>query len=244
MTVLAACHIHSNWSYDGSYTIEALSEKFSRAGYRVLMMTEHDRGFSPERFCQLRQLCDKASTKDLLIIPGIEYSDAANQVHVLVWGDVPFLGENLPTKEMLGKVKEAGGVAVFAHPFRRNAWQCFERSWGEALSGIEVWNRKYDGWALNRIAQDLQRSVGAIPFVGLDFHTQKQFFPLGMAMDIDSAVTEQAVLDSIRSRRVNPRVFGFEVEGELVRHALPILGVAEASRKKCAKASRKMKLRV
>jgi predicted metal-dependent phosphoesterase TrpH len=244
VTILAACHVHSNLSYDGSFTLEALSDKFSRAGYRVLLMTEHDRGFSPERLRELRRFCDAASTKDLLIIPGIEYSDASNQVHILVWGDVPFLGENLPTKETLQKVKEAGGVAVFAHPFRRNAWKCFEQSWGEALVGIEVWNRKYDGWAPNRIAQDLQRSVGAIPFVGLDFHTQRQFFPLAMAMDLDSPVTEQAVLDSIRARRVNPRVFGFEVDGQLVRYALPILGVAEASRKKAALASRKVKLRV
>jgi predicted metal-dependent phosphoesterase TrpH len=244
LTVLAACHVHSNLSYDGSYTLEALSDKFSRAGYRVVLMTEHDRGFSPERLCQLRQLCDAASTRDLLMIPGIEYSDASNQVHILVWGDVPFLGENLPTGETLRRVKESGGVAVLAHPFRRNAWQCFEPNWGEALAGIEVWNRKYDGWALNRIAQDLQRSVGAIPFVGLDFHTQRQFFPLAMAMDIDSTVTERAVLDCIRARRVNPRVFGLEVEGQLVRHALPILEAAEASRKKAAWASRKMKLRV
>jgi predicted metal-dependent phosphoesterase TrpH len=244
VTVLAACHVHSNLSYDGSFTLEALSEKFSGAGYRVLMMTEHDRGFTPERLCQLRQLCDAASTKNLLVIPGIEYSDASNRVHILVWGEVPFLGENLPTKETLNKVKEAGGVAVLAHPFRKNAWQCFEPSWGEALAGIEVWNRKYDGFAPNRIAQELRQSVGAIPFVGLDFHTQRQFFPLGMAMEIDSTITEQSVLDCIRARRVSPRVLGFEVDGRLVRHALPLLGVAEASRKKCAQVSKKMKLRV
>jgi len=244
VTVLAACHVHSNLSYDGSYTLEALSDKFSRAGYRVVLMTEHDRGFSPERLHQLRQLCEAASTSALLMIPGIEYSDASNQVHILVWGDIPFLGENLPTRETLHRVKEEGGLAVFAHPFRRNAWQCFEPSWGEALTGIEVWNRKYDGFAPNRIAQDLQRSAGAIPFVGLDFHTQRQSFPLAMAMDIDSTVTEQAVLDCIRARRVTPRVLGFEVDGQIVRHALPILKVAEASRKKAARASRKMKLRV
>jgi predicted metal-dependent phosphoesterase TrpH len=244
MTVLAACHIHSTLSYDGSYTLEALSDKFSRAGYRVLLMTEHDRGFSPERLQQLRQLCDAVSTKDLLVIPGIEYSDASNRVHILVWGDIPFLGENLPTEETLRRVKGAGGVSVLAHPFRKNAWQCFEQSWGDSLAGIEVWNRKYDGWAPSRIAQKLQRCIGAIPFVGLDFHTERQFFPLAMAMDIDSAVTEHAVLNCIRARRVNPRVFGLEVEGELVRQALPILGLAEASRKRAAKVSKKLKLRV
>lgn len=243
MTVLAACHVHSTQSYDGSFTLEALSDKFSRAGYRVLLMTEHDRGFSPDRIAQLRQLCDAASTKDLLIIPGIEYSDASNQVHILVWGDVPYLGENLPTRETLRRVKEAGGVAVLAHPSRRNAWELFEPSWGEALTGIEVWNRKYDGVAPNRIAQELQQRIGAIPFVGLDFHTQRQFFPLAMAMDLDSAVTEQSVLECIRGRRVNPKVLGFQVDGQLVRHALPILGVVEASRKKVASASKKLKLR-
>ena len=65
-----------------------------------------------------------------------------------------------------------------------------------------------------------------------------------MAMDIESVVSEQSVLDCIRARRVNPRVFGFEVDGQLVRQALPILKVVEASRKKCASASRKMKLHV
>lgn len=243
MTILTACHVHSDLSYDGSVTLEALGDKFSRAGYRVLLMTEHDRGFSPERLRQLRQRCDAVSTKDILVVPGIEYSDASNQVHILTWGDVPFLGENLPTTETLHKVKEAGGVAVFAHPFRRNAWQRFEPSWGEALAGIEVWNRKYDGFAPNHIAQELQQRVGAIPFVGLDFHTQRQFFPLAMAMEIDSAVTEKSVLECIRARRLNPRVFGFHVEGQLVRRALPILGVVEASRKKAASASRKLKLR-
>jgi hypothetical protein len=244
MTVLAACHVHSKLSYDGSYTLQALSEKFSRAGYRVLLMTEHDRGFSPERLRQLRQLCEAASTRDLLIIPGIEYSDASNQVHILVWGDVPFLGENLPTTDTLRGVKEADGVAVFAHPSRRNAWQCFDPSWREVLAGIEVWNRKYDGFAPSRIAQELQQSVGAIPFVGLDFHTQKQFFPLAMALDIDSTITEQSVLDCIRARRVQHKVFGLQVDGQLIRKALPILGVVEVSRKKCASVSKKMKLRV
>jgi len=244
VNIVAACHVHSDWSYDGSYTLEALRDKFSRSGYDVILMTEHDRGFSSERLRQLRQLCVATSTKDLLIIPGIEYSDALNQVHVLVWGDVPFLGENLPTRETLHKVKAAGGVAVLAHPFRKNVWQCFEQSWAEGLLGIEVWNRKYDGWAPNRMAQDLQRSIGAIPFVGLDFHTQRQFFPLAMTMDIDSTITEHAVLECLRARRVKPRVCGLQIDSFPFRQTLPVLGMMESCRKKSAKVSRKLKLRL
>src|SRR5580704_12515074 len=119
MEHLAVCHVHSKWSYDGSWSLEALSTRFSRRGCRVLMMTEHDRGFTAARFDQYREACAQASSGEILVLPGMEYSDAANRVHVLVWGPVPFLGEGLPTGEMLKRVKAANGVAVFAHPSRK-----------------------------------------------------------------------------------------------------------------------------
>src|SRR5208337_4178720 len=143
MQVLAACHVHSAWSYDGSWTLDALSKKFSNRGYRVLMMTEHDRGFSEARLCEFREACAKASAEKILVLPGIEYSDSENRIHVLVWGQVPFLGEGLPTGEMLEKVRAARGFAVLAHPSRRDAWKSFEPAWSDRLLGIEVWNRKY-----------------------------------------------------------------------------------------------------
>ncbi len=55
MEVLAACHLHSTWSYDGSWTIEALAERFGQRGHRVLMMTEHDRGFTQARYDEFRE---------------------------------------------------------------------------------------------------------------------------------------------------------------------------------------------
>ncbi len=243
MEVLAVSHIHSTWSYDGKWPLEALARRFSSRGYRVVMMTEHDRGFTASRHSAFREACAQVSNAKTLVVPGIEYSDSANRVHVLVWG-TPFLGENLPTGEMLDAVGKAGGVAVLAHPSRKDAWKCFDPCWADMLSGVEIWNRKYDGWAPSTTATPLLERANAIPFVGLDFHTRRQSFPLAMTMDIDSQVTEQAVLECIRARRVNPRVLGFEVDGQLVRHALPVLAAAEAFRKKCALASRKIKLHV
>src|SRR5579872_2758004 len=106
MEFLAACHVHSNWSYDGSWSLESLRDAFSERGYRVLLMTEHDRGFTQQRFDEYKQACAKASTSKMLIVPGIEYSDAANCVHVLAWGS-EFVGESLPTSEMLERVRVA-----------------------------------------------------------------------------------------------------------------------------------------
>jgi len=243
MEVLAVCHVHSVWSYDGSGSLEDLSAKFNRQGCRVLMMTEHDRGFTPARLEVYRQACAQASSDKILVVPGIEYSDAANRVHVLVWGNVPFLGENLPTGEMLASVKAADGVAVLAHPSRKRAWESFEPHWADGLLGIEAWNRKYDGWAPSEASPALLESSGAVPFVGLDFHTERQSFPLAMALDISPKVTEEAVLDCLQSRRCSPRVFGASLGQGLVRKALPALKIAEQSRRKVASIARRTKVR-
>jgi hypothetical protein len=231
MEVLAVCHVHSKWSYDGSWSLEELSAKFSGHGYRVLMMTEHDRGFTAARFDQYREACSKASTREILVMSGIEYSDAANSVHVLVWGPVPFLGEALPTKEMLQGVKAANGLAVLAHPSRRDAWKSFEASWADRLLGIEVWNRKYDGWAPSQTAPALVQTAGAIPFAGLDFHTERQSFPLAMALDLHGEVSEESVLDALRSHRCNARAFGLSLSQSMLHKALPVLKLAERGRK-------------
>lgn len=238
MEVLAVCHVHSKWSYDGSWSLEELSGKFSRSGCRIVMMTEHDRGFTSARFDGYRNACAQASSGDITVVPGIEYSDAANRVHVLVWGRVPFLGEGLPTGEMLEAVRAANGVAVLAHPSRKRAWECFEPSWAERLLGIEGWNRKYDGWAPSESSPALLQKSGAIPFVGLDFHTERQSFPLAMALDLDTTVSEDNVLDCLRSRRCSPRAFGVPLNQNLFRTALPALKIAERSRRTAASIAR------
>ena len=237
MEVAAVCHVHSRWSYDGSWSLPALSAKFRRRGCRVLMMTEHDRGFTAARLEEYRQACAQVSSEELLVVPGIEYSDAANRVHVLVWGRVPFLGENLPTGEMLEAVKAADGVAIFAHPSRKNAWECFEARWAGLILGIETWNRKYDGWSPSETAPPLLEKAGAIPFVGLDFHTQRQSFPLTMALNLHDQVTqitEDTVLECVRSRRCSPRAFRAPLSQDLLQNMLPALRLAERSRQTAA----------
>jgi hypothetical protein len=195
------------------------------------MMAEHDQGFTASRLDEYRAACARASSGEMLVLPGMEYSDAANRVHVVVWGPVPFLGEGVATSEILEAVEVANGVAVLAHPSRRDAWRCFDPPWADRLLGIEVWNRKYDGWAPSQTAPRLVRLAGVVPFVGMDFHTQRQSFPLRMVLDMDGSVTEEAVLRCLRSRRCHPRAFGMSLGQDLVRWALPALGMAERGRR-------------
>jgi predicted metal-dependent phosphoesterase TrpH len=231
MEVLAACHVHSVWSYDGSWPLEELSLRFSQRGYRVLLMTEHDRGFTEERYERYRYACAEASSRQILVVPGIEYSDSDNRAHVLVWGARSFLGENLSTGELIERVRVAGGVAVFAHPGRKSAWKVFEQYSQNPVLGIEVWNRKYDGWAPSKTAPALLKASSAIPFVGLDFHTHRQSFPLAMALDVDGEISEETVLQCLRLRRCRARTFGLPINHVFLRRSLPALTAAETARR-------------
>src|ERR1044072_5927897 len=96
--------------------------------------------------------------------PGIEDSDPENRGHGLVWGPVPFLGEGLETATVLERAAYHGGAAVLAHPARRTAWKAFRDEWTPFLLGIEVWNRKYDGWAPSECAAELLARTGRVPF--------------------------------------------------------------------------------
>jgi hypothetical protein len=205
--VAAACHVHSEWSYDATWSLFKLASEFGRNGFRVVMLTEHDRGFCETRRLMHRDACAKASTESVLLVPGIEYSDPDNVIHILVWGPVPFLGEGRPTLEMLKAVKDHGGVAVMAHPSRRSAWQRFDPVWCNYLLGMEIWNRKTDGWAPSSDAQRLIAGTALMPFVCLDFHAQNQMFPLSMALDIGGEIDESSVLNSFRARACKPVAF-------------------------------------
>jgi hypothetical protein len=209
--IKAACHVHSEWSYDGKWSLDKLVREFGRRGYRALLMTEHDRGFTQDRLLEYRDVCAQRSSDQVLVVPGIEYSDAENMVHVLVWGPLPFLGEGRSTSELLPKVRQYNGLAVLAHPSRRNAWQLFDPAWSVDLLGIEMWNRKTDGWAPSRTAPDLLKNKNLLPFVGLDFHTRRQCFPLSLELNLAEGITEESVLNALRSYQFCPKVLDIDV---------------------------------
>jgi predicted metal-dependent phosphoesterase TrpH len=220
MRLKVAAHVHSEWSYDGSWKLSEIARAFGRRGYDAVLMSEHDAGFDPARWHDYRLACAAASSASVLLVPGIEYGDKDNVVHIPVWGEVPFLGSGLITTELLRRASDVGGFAVFAHPWRRNAWRRLEPDWLPALSAVEIWNRKYDGIAPSRAAIELARSAGLRQFVSLDFHTRRQFFPLAMLLDSHAAATCGSIFSALAD--------GAYVPAFMSRHALALTGgVAE-----------------
>jgi hypothetical protein len=238
MPIRAALHIHSNWSYDGHWELSKVAGLFAARGYRLLLMTEHDLGFSEERRRAHRQACQDASSAQILVIPGIEYSDPSNTVHILVWGDIPFLGAGQETQIVLERVAEQGGVAVLAHPSRRAAWKIFRQEWVRYLAGIEVWNRKTDGWSPSREAQSLVSQSGAIPLVGLDFHSAKQLFPLAVCLNVGGNPDEAKALAALRLGLFSCQAFGISLNRFTGEFGGSTTRVLEAGRRLAARTFR------
>lgn len=210
--VRAAAHVHSEWSDDGSWTLGRIAATFARLGHDVVLMSEHSRGFSAAKWREYADACQQASSDQLLLVPGIEYGDGDDVVHMPVWGHVPFLGDARPIGRLLAEASEAGGIAVWAHPWRRDAWRRLEPSWLDHLAAVEVWNRKYDGIAPSRAAVALARREGMRASVALDFHTRRQLFPLTLGLGIDGRPTVAAVYDALAAGRFAPRAFGLPLD--------------------------------
>lgn len=200
-------HAHSDWSYDGRWSLGALARLFGGLGVDVLMMSEHDDGFSQERFDAYRAACVAASTARCLLVPGIEYSSPDNDIHILTWGLTRFLGEHRPVEATLAEVHAEGGTAVLAHPHRRDVWRRFDPAWVPFLSGVEIWNRKTDGIAPGPEAVALADRTGLPGLVGVDFHRVNQTYPLDHAVQ-DGPDRAAAAVEAVRAGRATARAFG------------------------------------
>jgi hypothetical protein len=241
--VKAVAHVHSDWSDDGTWPLSRIATAFARRGYQVVLMSEHSRGFTAAKWDDYRQACAEASTDRVLLVPGIEYGDEDDVVHIPVWGQLPFFGDTLRTGELLKQAADAGGTAVWAHPWRRAAWQRCDPAWWDYLGAVEVWNRKYDGIAPNRGSLGLARRNGAAPFVALDLHTRRQLFPLSLRLAVPGPVTAPLpgcddVYGALREGGFAPRAFGITLGQLLSGPAAPTLWMLERARRAVARALR------
>ena len=190
-TIRAAFHVHSEWSYDAEIPLAQIAELFRDRRCEAVFMCEHDRGFDAARYEAYVEACRKASLPEgPLLVPGIEYASPDDRVHVPVWGKVPFLGEGVETTELLRAVDAHGGAAVLAHPVRRDAWRAFEPEWLALSKGIEIWTRKWDGWAPNPRACRMAAEAGLVGVGALDLHKAHQMFPLSMELEVEDAAAQ------------------------------------------------------
>lgn len=219
-------HAHSTWSYDGHWPLEKVARFYGAFGVDAVMMCEHDTGFAPDQFDTYRDACARASTAKCTLIPGIEYSSPNNDIHLPTWGVNHFLGEHRPTLDILREVQAAHGVAIFAHPIRREVFRQYDPAWTPFLSAIELWNRKSDGISYGPEAWEIIENTGLPATVGQDFHKLRHAYPLTHRADIDPKMPlEPQLVEAIRRGKMHPQAFRRDLlaDGQLKKGPHPML---------------------
>lgn len=82
------------------------------------------------------------------------------------------------TEDAIAMIRDAGGLAVLAHPGPMLEDAVIERLAGEGLRGIEAWHPSHHPPTVRRY-QALARRLGLIATGGSDFHTPARGAPLG-----------------------------------------------------------------
>jgi predicted metal-dependent phosphoesterase TrpH len=227
-------HNHSTWS-DGRMTLQTVARLGAYLGASAVVMSDHDYEFTTLKWDEYTNACRQASTRKCAVIPGIEYSSANDDIHVITVGTPHFHGARRNLVDTMTAVRAEGGAAILAHPSRR---RCFDKITSDLLAvldGIEMWNRKADGLLPVEVYFRFARRHGLATTIGMDLHTWRQVFP--MWNEIDAApgpIDGRIVAAALRQRQIAPafvlgRLASSLDSGSSIK--LGILSLAEGARR-------------
>lgn len=211
-----APHIHSSFSDDSDWELPRLIRVLRRAGFDGALVCDHDRTMDAGTWARIQHECDQlGDDTGFLLVPGIEYQDPDHIVHLPVFGRAPFYGRSPIIDDVVRRAREDGAAAIFAHPQRREAWRRFDPAWAPYLTGIEAWNRKYDGVRPNTWALAQAEQLGLPATVALDWHGTRQLYPLALRVPSpprgDNRQRSGAVVSSMLAGRMRATAFGIDV---------------------------------
>ncbi len=105
-------HVHSNYSPCGRVSPEGIVVQAARSGLDGVAVTDHD------SMAVRRRLREGVQPNGLTVVFGLEYSTSQGDFLVFAL-QAEILPPLLSAPELLARVRDLGGVAVAAHPFRR-----------------------------------------------------------------------------------------------------------------------------
>lgn len=207
-------HIHSDYSYDGTNSLEEISLWARDRGLNFVLLTEHDLGFDPEKYEKYRAECAKHSG-DVLLVPGMEYEviHRGAIVHIGAVG-VPVLLDRVVLDQgilaLVDAIHRHGGLALLHHP--NNIKHVLTREHVEAFDFIELWNTKFDcNFAPNlQFTQWLHGMGSRGPYmVSADIHEVGRFHEKNIAfIDMDFCSDNpdpEGIVHRLKNRRYRCR---------------------------------------
>ncbi len=182
----ADLHVHTMYSNDGKTTMEELLEYAERAGIGCIAVTDHN---SFEAYGHLKD------NGRIIIIPAEEVSSAEG--HIVALGIDRLIPRDLPIKETIDLIHEAGGYAIAAHPYRWWSGLGEENTVNNPFDAIEALNGR-SVRKDNRRSEDLARRSGKPFTAGSDAHTPEHIGD-GVVELPDDLTTWEEVVEYIMS---------------------------------------------
>jgi predicted ATP-grasp superfamily ATP-dependent carboligase len=129
-------HIHTNYSYDGTASIEAVVEEAKKCGYSFIVLTEHAESLDEDSMAGYVKRCKALQTLELMVIPGLEVR-CNNGTHLLGINVQKHI-ESSSVLEVAKEIKDCGGICIVAHP-SKNEYNLSTEEIG-CMDGMEIWN--------------------------------------------------------------------------------------------------------
>ena len=184
----ADLHVHSMHSNDGKQTVAEILNECRTKNVGAVALTDHN---------EIGAWEDVGDVSDIIVIKGIEVT--TSEGHILAYGVDKAIPRNLPIKDTVDLIHEAGGIAVAAHPYRWWSGIGGKNVAGMGFDAIESINgrssRSSNGRAL-KLAEKLN-----LPIVGgSDAHTSPS---VGRTYTVipDDCKNERDVLAAILNRQ-------------------------------------------
>ena len=184
--IKGAIHLHTTLSHDGTLSLDQLTGFLREHSYQFLAITEHSYDIDYANMINLANNCEKLSSEEFLVIPGIEYR-CHDDIDILGFGVIKPCNSDDPIA-IINHIHENDGVAVLAHPTIRN--YPMEEEWVKLLDGVEFWNvqeGKYFPQArtVRKFRQLHKWQPKLWAFCGLDLHRLTSFYPIFAVVDVD-----------------------------------------------------------
>lgn len=171
-------HIHTQFSYDSSVSIEKIKECMKKKNIQFAVLTEHVNEMNEEEIKKFFTECKRLSEANFLLIPALEFSCSDNRVHIIALGIKEKIEIDSP-KQLIEWIREKGGLSIWAHPKR----EFYREIDALDMDGIEFWNIREDGrWAPSLrslyIAKRFFKKKHTFFIAGLDLHHIEEFASL------------------------------------------------------------------
>jgi predicted metal-dependent phosphoesterase TrpH len=126
-------HIHSKYSEDAYGSAEEIMKYVKKKGLQGMAITDHN-------YIKGGRVAQKASTKDFIIIPGVEIS--TNQGHLIGLNVSKNIAKNKSVSETIDLIIDSGGIPIIPHLYRNMSGIKFNnlKKVINKISVLEVYN--------------------------------------------------------------------------------------------------------